>query len=172
LAAEDAILQICLHAAVSHRLGALGLQPFLDMVIMRQNLTVDWDLVAERARAWRISVASWLVLDLLAQLFPEEGAGLPLSCLSPSWPRRVLLRKLVTVQDVVTRRDRSRGLGKFFFLLLIVDRARDAMLLFWRALFPETGWLKLRYALDSRSPWRVWLWRVWHPLRVVLRGEV
>jgi len=66
--------------AVNNQRSTPGLRTLLDLDCARQRLNVDWGTVAERARAWRVSTATWLVLRMLAELFgdPYETGLTPL----------------------------------------------------------------------------------------------
>ena len=48
------------------------------------------------------------------------------------------------------------GPKRFLFLLSLVDRPADAVVLAWRALFPDRLWLTLRYGLPDAGSWQVW----------------
>ena len=58
---------------------------------------------------------------------------------------------------LVEMRDLSQSKWRYVYLLLMVDRKRDAVKLVYRALWPENEWLRARY---GRSGW---------PLRARLR---
>ena len=83
LAPEDAVLHTCLHFAVGHQMSRLGLRPFLDLELIRKEYEVNWDIVVQRARAWRVKTATWLVLDLWGELFGQTEE-LPVDDLRPS----------------------------------------------------------------------------------------
>jgi hypothetical protein len=111
LAPEDALLHICLHAAV-HHLFDQGLRPLLDTtaLLARYGATLDWAAVESRARAWEIERAVYLLLalarreadatvpdDVLARLQP---GGAPATVLDAA---RAQLLELPFLGDVSTR---------------------------------------------------------------------
>jgi hypothetical protein len=172
LAPEDAVLNACLHFAINHQLGGLGLRPLLDLVMMRETWPVDWSLVAERAKAWRVSTATWLVLDLVASWFGDPAGWLPLEALRPSPRKERLLRRFVSLQSLAEGRALPKGPLRRLFLLLLVDHPRDALRLLVRTFVPEREWLTRRYGLEGAPGWRIRLQQVWHPLRMLVQGDV
>jgi hypothetical protein len=82
------------------------------------------------------------------------------------------LRRFVSLRSLAEGRPLPEGPVRRVFLLLLVDRPADAVLLVVRAFFPERRWLALLYGLDDAPPWRIWLQRLWHPFRVLWRGNL
>lgn len=172
LAPEDAILQLCVHLAVNHQLSEIGLRTLLDLEFARRAWRIDWSSVSQRARAWRVSCATWLVLKLFAELWGDPENQLPVSDLAPSALRQWSLNRLVSARRLMQDIHLSRGPRRFLLLLLLVDRPIDALALIGRALFPDRTWLTLRYGLQTAPRWRVWLQRLWHPILVTLRRAI
>lgn len=171
LSVEDALLHTCVHCAIHHQFGGLGLRPFLDLAMMAQHWTVRWDVVIARAREWQVCTATWLVLDTLGQLSAEMQDQIPTLALRPSRLRRWLLGRFVSPQSLLAGRDIRSSPLRFVFLLLLVDRPADAARLVLRAVFPERQWFILRYQLEDASNLRIWLQRLWHPIRALLRAS-
>lgn len=165
LAAEDAIVQLAVHLAVNHQMAFPGLRGLVDVVLLARTYQVDWRTVAERARAWRVGTATWLVLSLAEELLGLAGAEAAVAALRPSGVRRGLLHRFVDGQAVLAGRDMTGGPRRFAFQLLLVDRPADALRLLGRALWPEGSWLAARYGTAGT---RV---RVRH-LAAALRGRV
>ncbi|MCX6031283.1 MAG: nucleotidyltransferase family protein [Chloroflexi bacterium] len=172
LAPEDAIIHLCVHLAVNHQMSQTGLRTLLDLEFARRKWVIDWRTVAQRACAWRVSCATWLVLQALAELFGDPDHQLPLPDLAPSPWRQSILRRFVSTPALMAGLNLSSGPRRFLYLLALVDRPADALLLLWRAFFPDRVWLTLRYGLQDVSPWRIWLQRLWHPLSVVLKRAI
>ena len=173
LSPEDAIIHICVHLAVNHQMSTSGLRTLLDLDCARQRLKVDWGIVAERARAWRVATATWLVLRMLGELFGDPEGKLPLPDLRPSLFRRGILRRFVSPGNLVRGIRISSGPQRFVYLLALVDRPADVLYLIGRALIPDRTWLTLRYGLPQDAPaWRIWLQRLWHPLRIAWRRKI
>jgi hypothetical protein len=172
LSPEDAIIHICVHLVVNHQMSASALRTMLDLDSVRQKLDIDWITIAQRARAWRVSTATWLALRMLRELFGDPERKLPLPYLSPSPLRRWILRRFVTPQNLATGINISSGPKRFVFLLALVDRPADALYLIWRAVIPDRKWLILRYGLQDAPAWRICLQRLWHPLRIALQREI
>jgi hypothetical protein len=145
LAPEDAVIQLAAHLAINHQFAYPWLRGFLDIVMTARWRSVDWDVVAARACAWRIATVVWLVHHFAADLLGlEEGAAV-LEHLRPSPLRRWLLSLLVNTRSLLEMRNLTRGPLRLVLQLLLVDRPRDAARLFWRALWPEEDWLSARY---------------------------
>ncbi len=172
LSPEDAIIHICIHLAVNHQMSDAALRTLVDLDYARQRLNIDWGTVAERARAWRVSTATWLVLQMLTELFGDPEKQLPLADLAPVSLRRLLLRRFVPLGLVVEGLRISSGPKRFLFLLALVDDPVDAIRLLWQAFFPDRIWLTLRYGLQDAPAWRIYLQRLWHPLRIALQRKI
>ena len=75
LAPEDLILHLCLHCSFHHEsLRFAGLRTLCDIraVINRHAEQLDWTCLAQRARAWRIGNAVFLLLLLARDLIKVE----------------------------------------------------------------------------------------------------
>jgi hypothetical protein len=79
--------------------------------------------------------------------------------LAPSWLRQRLIGLFANAQSLVDMRDLSKSKWRYVYLLLMVDRKRDAVKLVYRALWPENEWLQARYGSDAttggRRGWRL-----------------
>ena len=172
LSPEDAVIHICVHLAVNHQMSMPGLRTLLDLDCACQRLNIDWGTVAERARAWRVSTATWLVLRMLTEIFGDPEEKLPLQILRPSPLRCRILRRFISPQKLVEGIKISSGPKRFVFLLALVDKPDDAFYLIWRALMPDRTSLTLRYGLQDAPGWRIWLQRIWHPMRIALQRKI
>jgi len=159
LAAEDTVLQVALHLIISHQLGMKALQGLLDMALTAQVRGVDWGVVAERAREWRVRTAVYTVLSLLDALIGAAGVETALERLRPSRLRRWLIARFVSPEWVLAGRDLRNGRARYLLLLLLVDRPRDMLTLMFRTLWPEEEWMQARYGGKRVSRWRH-MWRV------------
>jgi len=171
LASEDAVLNACLHLVVNHQMGGVVLRPLLDLEQLYRELPIDWSIVLQRARDWRVTTATWLLLDLWAKLFDRKD-DIPLSELCPSSFRQRILQRLIPVQLLMEGKTLRRGWERRIFLLFLVDRPADAVRLLWRAFFPERQWITLLYGLEGAPTWRIRLQQLYHPFRVLIRRDV
>ena len=172
LSPEDAVIHSCVHLAINHQMSEAGLRTLLDLDLARHKWTIDWQLVAQRARAWRVSCATWLVLQASAELFGDPDHQLPLADLAPSSFRQYVLKRFAAARLLLAGLDLGRGPRKFLFLLLLADRPADALALVWRAFFPDRVWLTLRYDLPDAPSWRVWQLRMKHVVRLAISREL
>ena len=158
LAAEDMVIQLAVHQAINTSFGVRPLASLLDIALAANCWPVDWQLVAGRARSWRVGTVVWLVLHLAQQLIGLPGAETAVAQLSPSPLRRAWLLRLVNPGSLVSTVDPRHGLRRYLRLLLLIDRPRDLLRLVYRAVWPEPEWLAARYggaAGRGRHLWEV-----------------
>jgi hypothetical protein len=156
LAAEDMVIHLAVHTAVNHQFGMSALRCLVDIALTAQKRGVDWRLVAERAKEWRVGTAVYLTLALLDQLIGAAELSPALLALRPTSIRRALLDHFVTPQSVLAGRDLRHGWQRYLLLLLLVDRPRDAARLIYRTLWPEKEWLAARYGRAISRPAHWW----------------
>jgi hypothetical protein len=152
LAAEDMVIHLAVHTAVNHQFGLSALRSLVDIALTAQKRGVAWQVVAQRAKEWRVGTAVYLTLHLLDQLIGEEEISPALNTLRPAALRLALLRRFVNPQSVLDGRDLRHGWQRFLLLLLLVDRPRDVARLVYRALWPEKEWLAARYGRPTSRP--------------------
>ena len=164
LSPEDMVIHLTVHMAINHQFDVLALRGLVDIALTAKKRGVDWAVVGERAREWRVGTAVYTVLDLLNQLIGVDGLELALNRLRPSTWRRKLIYRFVTPESVLAGQDITSGWQRFLLLLLLVDRKRDMAKLVGRTLWPEKEWLEARYG-GNVGHWK-------HLWRVVRSGEV
>jgi len=145
LSPEDSIIQLAVHLAVNHQMAQPWLRGLLDIGLLAQTNSIDWNVVIKRAQDWRISTATWAALQLALELAGLTEATSAAMQLSPSPLRRHLLNRLTNAESLVRMYDMRHGLLRFVYLLLLADHTRDAVRLFGRTLWPEPSWLEARY---------------------------
>ena len=145
LAPEDALIQLAVHAAVNHQLSLSALRSLVDVSLLARHAPLDWSVVVQRAREWRIATATWLVLRLAVDLCGLADAAEAVRQLQPSALRRRMIRRFANAESLVEMRDLSKSKWRYVYLLLMVDRKRDAVKLVYRTLWPERDWLIARY---------------------------
>jgi hypothetical protein len=145
LAPEDAIVQSAIHTAINHQMSMSPLRGLVDIALLARHCPIDWTLVVQRARTWRVATALWLVLSLAVDLAGLEEAAEAAQQLQPSALRRRLIGCFASAESLVMMRDLSASKWRYVFLLLLVDHSRDAVKLIFRALWPEREWLIARY---------------------------
>jgi hypothetical protein len=145
LAPEDAIIQSALHTAINHQMSMSPLRALVDIALLARHYPIDWSAIVQRARAWRVATAVWLVLSLAVDLAGLAEAAEAARELQPSALRRRLIGRLVNAGSLVMMSDLSTSQWRYVFLLLLIDRGQDALRLISRALWPEREWLMARY---------------------------
>ncbi len=165
LAAEDAMIQLALHLAVNHQFAYPWVRGLVDMALLARTQTVDWNLVADRARAWRVATPVWLALSLADTIVGLDETRSILPTLAPSALQRRILHLFVSPRSLLQRQNIASGPLRLLLLLAMVDRLPDALRLLGRAIWPEEAWLSARYGLATRAVRR-------HHLLSALRGQV
>jgi Uncharacterised nucleotidyltransferase len=146
---EDSLVQLAAHMAVNHNMASPWLRTLADLTLLVRKQGMDWDVVVERARAWRLATATWRVLSLGADLAGLEEAKPAVVQLAPSTMRRWWLNRIANATSLVEMRDMARGPFRLVYLLLLADRTRDALRLMARALWPDRDWLEARYGRSN-----------------------
>lgn len=158
LAPEDAVIHLAVHLAVNHQMAFPGVRGVLDVAMLARAEQVDWHVLVERARNWRVATPTWLVLDLAEELFGLSGAAklsgatTAIASLAPSRQRQALLRRFADIPHLLEGRDLTKGGQRLAFQLLLVDRTKDAARLVGRTLWPEGEWLRARYGAGAVGP--------------------
>jgi len=145
MAAEDAAIQLAVHLSVNHQMAYPGVRGLLDVALLARAEAVDWAVVAQRSRAWRVATATWLVLQVTDELLGLPEARGAIAALTPSALRRRLLARFTGPDEVLAGKDITGGPRRLLYQLLLVDRPRDAVRLVGRTLWPEPSWLAVRY---------------------------
>lgn len=160
LAPEDMILHSAIHMAINHQFDILTTRHLVDIALIARKQGVDWQIVADRAKKWRVATAVYTALNLLEQLVDPGGLAGVLDQLRPSTLRQHLLRRYISTESVVAGREAKRTPSRYLLLFLLVDRRRDMLKLIFRTLWPEPDWLDARYGVKV-SHWR----HLWHVVR-------
>lgn len=145
LAPEDAVLQLAAHTAINHQFSLSALRSLVDMSFLVRHQPFDWSITVQRAREWRVATVTWLVLSLAVNLCGLTEAAEAARQLAPSRFRQKLIGLFVNAESLVNNRNLSLSKWRYVYLLLIVDRKRDAVKLAYRALWPGDEWLLARY---------------------------
>jgi hypothetical protein len=169
MAPEDMLIHLCLHQAINHQFAKPWLRSLLDVHLVIQRQSPDWEQVAARARSWRVSTVTWTVLGLARQLLGTPVPAQMVVVLSPSAWRRWAVRQLRLERKLVEMSPGGYHHGRFLIQLLLVDRGRDMARLIGRGLFPEGEWLRARYAADTPSS--LWRARLTHPWKLITAGR-
>ncbi|GAB4279661.1 MAG: hypothetical protein Kow0080_32040 [Candidatus Promineifilaceae bacterium] len=161
LASEDAVLLTAVHLAVNHQFDILTIRHLVDIAFTAKKRCVDWAVVAERAKQWRVAAAVYLVLDIFQQLVGLDEIEPARQQLRPSLWRRWLLGRFVSGSSVLAGRELKNTHTRYLYLLLLVDSAAERLKLILRAVWPEQEWLAARYGQANVSRWR----HMWNVIR-------
>jgi hypothetical protein len=149
LTPEDNVIQVAVHLAINHNMSSPWLRGLMDIALLARHYPIDWIVIVQRARDWRVATAVWLVLSLTVDMTGLEEAADVVRQLQPSALRCGLIHRFANAETLVEMRDLSASKRRYVFLLLLVDRPRDAVKLVFRALWPEREWLIARYGRYS-----------------------
>ncbi len=145
LALEDHLVQVAIHNAINHQLSLSAVRSLVDIALLARHAPLDWPVIVQRAREWRVATATWLILSLAVELCGLTEAAEAARQLAPSRLRQKLIGLFANARALVDLRDLSKSRWRYVYLLLMVDRQRDAVKLVYRALWPEDEWLQARY---------------------------
>ncbi len=167
LAPEDNLIHLAVHIAVNHQMGAPGLRAFWDVATSLRAWPVDWDVVVERTQHWRVQTALYLVLRLAAEWVAAPVPAEVISTLRPSRQHLAILQRITPPETILRGTKLSSSHRRYLFLLALLDRPRDGLLLVRQALLPNREWLRLRYDgdADDLPQSRLYLRYLWQALR-------
>lgn len=144
LAPEDEVIQTAIHVSVNHHMSRNALRSLVDLAWLAQR-PVDWSVVAERSRAWRLAHAVAFPLQMLNEIFGREivpARALP-TAISPA--RLGWLRRFVTVQSLLRGERVPTSSRRYLYLLGLTDQPVGLLSLLTGSLWPEDRWLLARY---------------------------
>lgn len=163
LAPRDHLVQVALHAGISNRHSLQGLRGLLDIALLADHVA-DWDAMCDDIRGWRIRRVMAHAFHLAGLVFERprlrEAAAVLAAGHSIAWLERHL------DADGLLRGTRLDGSWRrWSYLLFAADRGSDAARLLARTVWPDRGWLALRYGEGG------WSRRLDH-LSNIVRGQV
>ena len=162
----DALIHLCLHAAVNHQFTANGLRLLVDIHRLVQAEEVDWADVVEAARGQRVCTVVHTALSYARVLLNTPVAPFVLEALRPPAWRRWLLARLLSPLAVCEGARLSRCRRRYPWLLLMADRLKDSLRLICLVLFPGREWPAARCSTHpGAAPWRRRVLRLWRFLR-------
>ncbi|MFN8488780.1 MAG: nucleotidyltransferase family protein [Caldilineaceae bacterium] len=168
LSNEDAVIQLAIHLGINHQLSLHPLRSLVDIAFLDQQ-GVDWEMVVERACAWRLVTVVGAILALLVNIFGAEnltpGVSKAAAALSHSRLRRLLTDHWVNPAVVLNQQQIRASRHRFFYLLSMTDHLNDVLKLLTHTLWPGNGWLTLRYGQVN------WSVRLRH-LTAALSGDI
>ena len=167
LSPEDAVIQLALHIAVSHQMSGNVARSLMDTALFGRHSSIDWELVARRARAWKVATATWLVLRLACDMAGLAGVETALQRLAPPrWKKRLLSvwvdargnwlwkQHWLSIRSVFSNEPRNpvpegndrpaHGPLRFVLQLLLIDHAADVCRMIARGIWPDREWLLAR----------------------------
>lgn len=119
LADEDHVVHTCLHAAI-HRLMKLG-RALEDLELLFRHASPDHDRLIKRAKEWRATRATWLLLTLVDRQQPELGLGTITAALTPPVIPRAVLRALVPNEEATRLRSLNHRVQAALLWPWIID---------------------------------------------------
>ncbi len=164
MAPEDTLLHLCLHQAINHQFSAPWLRNLLDVHLLVAAGTLDWTRVMSITCSWRMATVVWTVLSLAQRLLGTTPPPAAMQALAPPGWQRWLIGRLHLEEALLTMQPGGYGYRRFLIQIALVDRARDAVKLLARGVFPDAGWLRARYGLAPDE--RLARWRVLHCWRL------
>ncbi len=121
MSAEDMILHVAAHLAVSNQFCMAALRGLLDIALTARKYAIDWAALADRALRWRIAVPIWLSLHYADAIFGLPDVASALTALQPSRTRRKLLARYVTLDRILAGYDFRTRQNRHIYLALLVS---------------------------------------------------
>jgi hypothetical protein len=174
MAAGDALLHLCYHLAVHHRLADLRAYFDIDRAVQEVNGTLDWTIVASRAREWRLRPVVYWALAYTRELL---GTPVPDTVLDSLWSGRWHFSHLA-VHFAHPRRQLAEGrslpgLIQTLWEIMLADRWLDQLRVLKEALWPRRAVLAARYGVpDSWSVCALYPRRLWRRMRKAILFDI
>lgn len=163
MAAEDALLHLCYHLAVHHRLADLRAYFDIDRAVQEVDGTLDWTVVASRAREWRLRPVVYWALAYAQELLGTPLPDAALEALRPGrWHPSHLAVRFAHPRRHLAGGQPLPGLVQVLWEILLADRWLDQLRVLKEALWPHRAVLGARYGVPgswsvyARYPRRLW----------------
>jgi hypothetical protein len=165
LGPEALLLYLCAHLTLHHRGGGILWRHDVAEVLYRYGKELDWDCLLRRAGDYDLVLPLQQVANEVAegwQVALPDGVAERLISLQPSaHERKVYARMTADFRPVVRR---------FWGDLAGIPEWRGRLRYAWRHMFPSTGYLRQRYAVqhDALLPF-YYLYRWYVGIRELVR---
>ena len=145
LSAEDMILHLASHAIINYLGPHVTLRAMIDTMLISQKLPINWQLLAQRAIAWRIHYPLWFILQLMVRFFDHPHARAILPLIEPSPLRQRYLAQTMSIDDLLAGRNLEKTKWRYAVILSFAKHPSDIGRFFGRMVWPEKSWLIARY---------------------------
>jgi hypothetical protein len=146
LAAEDNLLQVALHTAKHSYVRAPGFRLHLDVERLVRYQTINWEIFLSRALALQVKTPVYFSLAIPKALFDTPIPDEVLRRLRPpAWKERLVTHWLERIGLFNPDERKFSNLGFILFAALLYDDLRGL----WRAIFPDSAWMRQRYGFRS-----------------------
>jgi hypothetical protein len=139
LGPEDLLIYLAAHLGLHHPLSGLRWQLDLALLIRRFGAALDWGVVLDRARRWRLAGTLYFVLYGVRDRFSPGVPPSFLTALRPGGLRPALAGILQR------RRDGQAGRFDYLMPLLAADRGADFVRALVAGVVPPADWVRDRY---------------------------
>lgn len=146
LAPEDNLLQVALHTAKHSYVRAPGFRLHLDVERIVRYQPIKWDLFVSRVLALEVKTPVYFSLVIPKALFDTPIRDEVLYRLRPpAWKEQLISGWLERVGLFNPDERKFSNLGFILFTALLSDDPRGL----WRAMFPDSTWMRQRYGFQS-----------------------
>ena len=146
LSPEDNLLQVTLHTAKHSYVRAPGVRLHLDVERIVHHQAINWDIFLGRVLALQVKTPVYFSLAIPKALFDTPIPDEVLAALRPlAWKERVLTHWLQRVGLFNPDERKFSNPGFILFTALLYDDLRGL----WRAIFPDSTWMRQRYGFRS-----------------------
>lgn len=116
---EDELIYLAFHAVVSNQCGAGLGRMLVDCDLLIRHASLDWKIVVDQARRWRLSTVVWFTLYLLDAIM-ESPLPEMWHRLAPNFMRRTALLTLCPPTELLNGLDPRLGFVRHYGLLALV----------------------------------------------------
>ena len=167
LCPEDTLLHLALHLTLGSDFARVLWYADIDALIRRHATELDWSLIVDEARRWRIGALLYWTLGVVSVSF---GTPLPAGLgerLAPGRLRRAAVGACIDSSWPPSLGSSLSEARVYPAQTLLMDRGLDVVRVLAWTFFPSGTWLRLHYSIDAQ--WQVPLYRAIHPVRVCWR---
>lgn len=163
LSTADALIHVAFHQAINHQFTyPCWVRSLLDIHLLVERGNPDWVVLIETAKGCRLQTITWTVLHLAHTLLQTPIPAEVLAALAPSAARQRLIARLALAESILEMHPADYRSHRYLVQVALTDQPLDTAKLLFRALFPDSAWLRTRYAdQPHRHPLRLHLhhWR-------------
>ncbi len=158
---EDLLLHLCLHASFHHHFVS-GLRSLCDIaeVVCEFENSLDWNIIIERSKEWKIDRCVFLSLYLIRELFHTSISPYVMEALYPLDFSENFVD--LALQQIFPSKLHSGRVSEYLVRFLKTQNLREKIKYWFQRVFPTRKMISRKYPVDPGSP-KVFLY---YPVRL------